>query len=137
MQGAAIAAAARTASSDTGGVATREVRMAVLAIMAAAARAFRMTSLAGTASRPLVAAVAAALAGLGNREESMAGRDTTAPLSAARLSPFPARATAVPPAAGERALEGKLMFLIGSCFAAGLLFDCLSVGLFLCCYGFL
>jgi hypothetical protein len=87
--------------------------MAVLAILAAAARAFPMP----TASHPLVAAVAAVLAAR-DREPSTAG-DTTAPLSAARLSPCPARATSVPPAAGERALEGKLVFLIGSCLLLG------------------
>ena len=89
--------------------------MAVLAILAAAARAFPMP----TASHPLVAAVA-----VGDREQRTAG-DTTAPLSAARLSAFPALATAVPTsppaaeAAGERALEGKLVFLIGSCLLLG------------------
>jgi hypothetical protein len=112
--------------------------MAVLAIMAAAARAFPMP----TASHPLVAAVAAALAAVGDREQRTAG-DTTAPLSAARLSAFPALATAVPTsppaaeAAGERALEGKLVFLIGSCLLlAGPLSDRLEILVYSCAVTF-
>ncbi len=105
--------------------------MAVLAIMAAAARAFPMP----TASRPLVAAVAAVLAAR-DRELSAAG-DATAPLYAARLSPFRDRATSVPPAGGERALEGKFYVSDWQLLAAGLLFDCLAIYLILCCYGFL